>query len=155
MESLAAILHDLGLVVHGGPLVLFALLLPFAGRLRGLEPWTADRCWRAWAPVSGLALGALILGGLLRTYLEQGSFSWGIEEARDQIVLAKHVLFLIFWVNYTYTEIWVAEPLRRLDDLTGPPSDLQAYLAARKRVVGHLWFSASAMLVMLVLGCLS
>jgi hypothetical protein len=154
MESAAAILHDLGLVAHGGPLLLFAILLPLAGRLRGLEPWTLDRCWRAWAPASGLALGVLILGGLARVWLLHGSFDWGVEHPHGPLTLAKHVIFLLFWVNYTYTEIWVAEPLRRLDTLTGPPADLPAYLSARRRVIRQLWLSAVALVVMLVLSCL-
>ena len=154
MESLAAILHDLGLLAHGGPLLLFAVMLPIAGRSKGLEPWTVDRCWRAWAPASGVALGALILGGLLRYHQLRGDFSWGVEQGQDLLFLVKHLIFLLFWVNYAYTEIWVAEPMRRLDSLAGPPGDLPAYMAARTRVIRRLCESATALVAMAVLACL-
>lgn len=154
MESLALILHQAGLLLYAGPLLAFALLLPLAPRLKQLEPWQLDRAWRAWAPFSGLALGALILGGLLRYWLVSGGFSWGGGRAFDQVFLAKHLIFLVLWIEYTYTEIWVAEPVRRLDPGLAPPADLAAYTGARARLIRHLWVGAACVLAILVLSSL-
>jgi putative copper export protein len=151
MESVAFILHQAGLLLYAGPLLAFALLLPLAPRFQQLEAWQVDRVWRAWAPFSGLALGALILGGLVRYHTLQGGFIWGVERAVDQIFLAKHLLFLLLWVEYTITEIWVAEPLRRLDTSREPPLDLAAYRLARARLIRHLWVSATCLVAILVL----
>jgi putative copper export protein len=154
MESLALILHQVGLLLYAGPLLAFAVLLPLASRLEQLEPWQLDRAWRAWAPLSGLALGSLILGGLLRYYLLHDGFSWGGERAVDQIFLAKHLIFLVLWIEYTYTEIWVAEPVRQLDTGLEPPGDLAAYAIARARLIRHLWVGAACVLAILVLSSL-
>jgi len=154
MESLAAILHQVGMLLYAGPLLAFALLLPLAARTRSLEPWHLDRVWRAWGPGSGLALGMLILGGVVRYYLVQGGFQWGLERPFEQVFLAKHVLFLVLWVEYTYTEIWVAEPLRRLDPGPDAPADQPAYLRARNRLIRHLWVGATCVVAIVILSCL-
>ncbi len=154
METLAAILHQAGLLLYAGPLLAFALLLPLSSRIRSLEPWHLDRAWRAWGPGSGLALGMLILGGLLRYFLARGGFVWGVEQAFDRIFLAKHLIFLVLWVNYTYTEIWVAEPLRRLDPGLDAPAELGAYTQARGRLIRHLWVNAACVVAILVLSSL-
>ncbi len=151
MESLAAILHQAGLLLYAGPLLCFALLLPLAGRMGSLEPWQLDRAWRAWGPGSGLALGALVLGGLLRFWLVSGGFDWGMGSAFDRVFLAKHLIFLVLWVDYTYTEVWVAEPLRKLDPGPEPPSDPAAYSQARARLIRHLWVASTCVIAILVL----
>ncbi len=151
MESLAAILHQAGILLYAGPLLAFALLLPLAGRLEGLEPWQLDRAWRAWGPGSGLAMGALILGGFLRFYLLQGGFTWGAETAFQKVFLAKHLIFVVLWVEYTYTEIWVAEPLRKLDPGPEAPADMPAYQRARMRLLRHLWVSATCVVAIAIL----
>jgi hypothetical protein len=151
MESLAAILHQAGLLLYAGPLLAFALLLPLGHRGGKLEPWQLDRVWRAWGPGSGLALGALILGGLLRYHQLRGGFVWDPELAFDRVFLAKHFVFLVLWVEYTYTEVWVAERLRRLDPGPEAPEDLSAYRAARTRLMRHLWFSACCVIAILVI----
>jgi len=151
MSSLAAFLHGIGLLLYGGPLLAFALLLSLGGRIRGLAPWHLDRAWRAWAPGSGLALAVLILGGLLRYGGQAQGFAWWSSDPVQRVFLAKHALFLALWANYTVTEVWVAEPLRRLDAGSGEPPDRPAYLAARRRVVRHLWFSAALILAILAL----
>ncbi len=151
MLSIAANLHQAGLLLYAGPLLAFAILLPYAGRRGEEEAWRMDRAWRAWGPGSGLALGALILGGLLRYHQLMGGFGWGVEQDLDRIFLAKHLVFLVLWVEYTYTEIWVAEPLRRLDPGPAAPSDPVAYDAARRRLIRHLWISAACVIAILVL----
>ncbi len=153
MASFAEFLHWLGLLLYGGPLLAFALLVGLAGRLGTPEPWRVVRAWRAWGPGSGLGLAALILGGLLRFYQVQGGFSWGVETGWEQLMLAKHLVFLVLWVDYTITEVWVAEPLRRLDGPAGF-TDQGAARVARRRLAGHLAFSAALLLLILVLGCL-
>lgn len=154
MESLAAILHQVGLLFYAGPLLAFALLLSFGPRSRNLEPWQLDRVWRAWAPGSGLALGALILGGLLRYHLLAGGFSWDLGSAFQRVFLAKHLIFFVLWIEYTYTEIWVAEPLRRLDPGSEPPAEVAAYSLARARLVRHLWVGVCCVLAIVVLSSL-
>jgi putative copper export protein len=154
MQTLATFLHHAGVLCYAGPLLAFAALLAVAPRVKAVEPWQLDRAWRAWAPGSGLALGVLILGGVLRYWLLEGSFVWGVAEPGDAVFLAKHIVFLLLWVDYTYTEIWVAEPIRRLDPGPQPPADPVGYAAARRRLVRHLLISATAVVVITVLSCL-
>lgn len=149
MASLAAFLHGIGLLLYGGPLLAFAVLLPLGGRLKGLAPWHIDRAWRAWAPGSGLAMAALILGGLLRYFGLQQGFSWWPSDPVQRMFLVKHALFLVVWVNYTITEIWVAEPLRKLDPGSEAPTDPAAYEVARWHVIRQLWVSAVVVLAIL------
>jgi putative copper export protein len=151
METLAALLHHTGLLLYAGPLLAFAVMLSIGGGVAKLEPWQLDRAWRGWAPFSGLALGCLILGGLLRYYLLHDGFVWGLESARGQLFLAKHLVFLVLWIEYTYTEIWVAEPLRKLAPGPHAPADPAAYALARRRLLPHLWVGACCALIIMVI----
>ena len=146
VQFLASTLHWIGILAYGGVLVVFALLLPLGGRLRGLQPWHLDRVFRACGPISGLGLGTLLVGGFLRLWLVRGSFSWNLD-----ILLAKHLVLFVLWVSYTILEIWTLEPLRRLDS-GDTPSDVSGYLSARCRVVRHVQVNAALLLLVLFLG---
>jgi len=154
MDSVATFLHAAGLLLYGGPLLAFAILLACGDRIHGLRAWHLDRIWRAWGPGSGLALAVLILGGVLRYWSLGHAFSWNLQDPVGRGFLLKHLLFLALWVDYTVTEIWVAEPLRRLDPGPGDPPDPGAYLAARPRLLRHVWVSAGILLAILVLSSL-
>lgn len=151
LELLAAFVHWLGIVAYGGVLLVFAVLLPLAGRLRGLEPWHVDRAFRATGPLSGLAVGAIFLGGFARLYLDEGAIRWGWSSVEDTLLLAKHAVFCALWVSYTVLEIWTLEPLRRLDGASGV-TDPAAYLRARVPVVRQVAVNAALMVVLILLG---
>ena len=151
MASLAAFLHGIGLLLYGGPLLAFAVLLPLGSRIKGLSAWQVDRLWRAWAPGSGLAMAVLILGGVVRYFGLVGDLAWWPSEPVQRVFLVKHGLFLLVWVNYLVTEVWIAEPLRRLDPGPDAPADLPAYHAARRRLIRHLWGSAALVVAILAI----
>ncbi len=140
-EYVALVLHVTGVLFYGGPLLCFALIMPFSKKLGGLSPWHVDRVYRAMGPISGLGFGAAILGGILVFYLQNGSFTWAWGSAEQGLLFAKHMLFLALWVSYTVLEVWTLEPLRRLDDAEAP-SDPTAYMSARSRVVRHVQLNA-------------
>lgn len=149
IRSAADIVLLLGAIAYGGPLFAFAVLLPLAGRLRGLSPWHVDRVYRAWGGGSGLALGAIFLGGLTSHYLRHG-WHWSLGTTPQRLLLAGHLVFLVGWVSYTILEIWTLEPLRRRDGPADPP-DPAAYLAARPPVVRHLGLNAGLFALAVVL----
>ncbi len=152
MEQLAAFVHWIGVLAYGGPQLAFAFLLPLAGRCRGLQPQHVDRLWRAWAPASGLGLGAIFLGGLLRHHLVFGAFTWSCAGPAQQLYLAKHILFLVLWVSYTVLEVWIAEPLRQIDGEQGI-QDQAAYARTRRPVARFVQLNSALLLVVLALSC--
>lgn len=153
IEFLASLLHWLGVLFYGGPLLLFAVLMPVAAHVAAGDPRQVDRVYRLAGPISGLGLGVLILGGLTRLYLRNGGFTWPHATAADRWMLAKHGVFFVLWVNYTILEVWTLEPLRRLDGSTSTDDEM-AYGVARRKVSTHLVFNAALLLVVLVLGLL-
>jgi len=150
VETLLRFVAWLGVLLYGGPLLASALLMPLAGRLRGLAPWHVDRLWRAWAPGSGVGLGLAFFAGLLLHRLRVGGFAWAWDAPSERLVLVSHLVFLVLWVSYTVLEVWRAEPLRRLDGTAGI-EDEGAYLAARKPVVRHVVLNALLLLTFLAL----
>ena len=154
MEELAALVHWIGVLAYAGPQLAFAFLLALAGRCRGLRPQHADRLWRAWAPASGLAMGLIFLGGLLRHYLVSGAFTWPCADPEQQLYLAKHIVFLALWVSYTILEVWIAEPLRQLDG-EGGIQDQAAYARARRPVVRFVQLNSALVIAVLVLACIA
>ncbi len=149
-ETLLRLATWLGALLYGGPLLAFALLLPLAGRIRGLTPWQVDRVWRAWGPGSGIGLGLLFFGGILLHRLRAGGFTWSCQTPSERLVLASHLVFLVLWVSYTILEVWRTEPLRRLDGPSGLTEEA-AYRAARRPVVRHVLVNAVLFLVILAL----
>ena len=151
LSVLAGFLQQVGLAVYGGALVVFALLLGLGPRLTSLEPQSFDRVYRASGPIAGLGLGLLILGGALWHYELHGAFVWGCASPADRLECVRDLVFFSLWVSYTWREVWTLEPLRRLDGIGGP-SDLPAYLRARKRLLRHLAINACLFLLVLALG---
>jgi hypothetical protein len=147
---LARLLEVCGAVAYGGPLLAFAFLLPFANRIRNVEPWHVDRVYRAWGPGFGLGVTALFFGGVLAFWLERGGFRWDLSVAPDVLLLVSQVLFLALQVSYTVLEVWTNEPLRQLDGNDGV-TQVDAYLAARRRVARHVALNACCFVVVVVL----
>ena len=151
MEAFATLLHWTGVLLYGGPLVAFAVMLPLTKLIKGVRPWHLDRVYRAWGSGFGLGLGAIFLGGLVRYFLSHGGFIWGVETIGERLTVAKHVVFLLLWVSYTILEIWTMEPLRKQDAGEGVLNE-QAYMKARAHVVKHTALNAVLFLLVFVLG---
>lgn len=131
--TLAELLHDLGMLLYAGPFLAFTILFAVRGRLQGLEAWHLGRLWRAWGAGLGLAMGAWVLGLLMRHYLVVGSFTWGWSTVWEGMTLAAHLVFFALWVWNVRVEVWSLEPLRKLDPKEGV-KDPQAYQAATGRL---------------------
>lgn len=151
---LTACVHWLGILAYGSVLVVFSVLLPLGGRIKGLQPWHLDRAYRACGALAGLGLGAILAGGFGRYALLHGGFTWAWSTPHERLELAKHLVMGVLWVSYTLLEIWILEPLRRLDT-ANPPPEMGAYLAARPAVVRHVGFNLMLLVVILVLALAS
>ena len=136
MQTLASVLQDLGFLLYGGPMVAFTVLVAVAWRLPGLRPWDVVRVYRAWGAGFGLSLGACVFGGLLRYYLEHGSFSWPWDTPEQQQILAAFLCCFAMWASNIKLEIWTLEPLRKLDK--GGEIDPEAWRAPHARLARHM-----------------
>jgi len=150
LVPVARLLHDLGLLLYGGPMVAFAVLIALSGRLPGTARWEIVRAYRAWGPGLGLSMGAWVLGLLLGHYLDAGAFRWGWATPHERWTLAAHTVFLLLWVWNIRVEIWSLEPLRRLDR-SGQVRDPAAYVAATRLLARDMGLQAALVLAYVVL----
>ena len=141
-------------MVHGGGLVIFAILLQFRHQLSHLREEDVVRVYRAWGMGNGISLGLLILASAW-TYTGRvnpgasGLDAWALP--RNPIDLAQLIDFLALWVSYAWLEIWTLEPCRLLDR-DGVITDRAAYSAAAQRVAWHLAVNALLFVVVVLLG---
>jgi len=133
IELALEVLALLGETLYAGPLMAFAMLLLFRGRVADGSSERVIRVYRAWGPGQGLAMGALILGNAGLYYLEQGAFDWSFDTPVDICVAIQHGVFLLLWISSFHLEIWTLEPCRKLD-AEGQISDRVAYERAARRV---------------------
>jgi hypothetical protein len=150
LDQIAALIWLFGLIGFGGPLIAFSFLLPLADRIGKGDPWHVDRVYRAWGPGSGICLGAIWLGGMTRHYLQTGELSWDLGSATGQLTTVAHLVFLLLWVNYTYLEIWVLSPIRKLD-CGAKPDDAALYRASRGPMIRSTALSAFLFVVCVTL----
>ena len=145
-EWLMLTLHHLGVVVYGGSVIAFALLLSLAARIERLDERAVMGVFRAWGSGFGLSMGTLIFGGLGAWYLQHGGFGWDLGTESDQISAFKLGLFTVLWASSFVLEIWTLEPIRKL----GPSGaeDAEAWRGAYGRVVSQL--SVNAVLVAVI-----
>ena len=141
MEVALGIAFWLATTVYGGGLVAFAILLAARRLVADGGAEHVVRVWRAWGPGQGLALGALILVGAVRYYLEMGSFTWPLDTLEGQLTAAAHATFLVLWASSFHAEIWTLEPCRKLDQ-DGQITDRPAYEACAGRVARQVGFNA-------------
>lgn len=153
MVTLASALQDLGFLLYGGPMVAFTVLVAVAYRLPNLRPWDVVRVYRAWGAGFGLSLGATVLGGLVRYYLEHGSFTWPTDTPEQQATLATFLCFLAMWASNVKLEIWTLEPLRKLDK--GGDPDAEAWRAPHARLARHMVVHSALVLGAAVLAVIS
>ena len=104
----ARLVHDLGMLLYGGPVVAFAMLVALSGRLAGIERWEIVRTDRAWGAGLGLSMGAWVLGLLSVQYLQTGAFRWGWATPHERWTLAADLVFLALWIWNVRVEILVA-----------------------------------------------
>jgi hypothetical protein len=141
-------LHLTGLAVYGFSILFFVVLLS----LPGAEEIRRTRHFRflSWGPVLGLSMGALIAGGLGLFYQQNGAFVWGTGTHEDQMVLLKHLSFLVLWISHFHLEIWTQDPLRKLTTLNSP-EETAAWETACRRVGLQLRLNAAAFVLIGVL----
>lgn len=154
------ILAAIGASVHGGGLLVWAILLNFRGNLRWVPTEMLIRVYRGWGPVSGVALGIWILGALWRYPLiahpglgfpDCYKLGWGT--LVENLTTIRAVAFGLMWVNYTRLEVWILEPCRQLDK-DGEIVDRPKYEETVKRVSRQLALNALLFLLVAVLGAL-
>lgn len=133
LATAAAVLHDLGMLLYGGPMVAFTVLVALSTRLPALRPWEIVRAYRAWGAGFGLSMGTWVLGLLTSHYLATGAFRWSTDDPAGRWTLAAHLVFLALWFWNIRVEIWSLEPLRKLDQ-GRVIADEQAYSAATRRL---------------------
>ena len=150
MAAPAALVRDIGLLLYGGPIVAFALILGLAPRLSSLAPSAAVRTYRAWGPGLGLSLGATVFGALVHRWFTLGEFSWGWSTTAEQVDLAGWLCFLLMWASNIRLEIWTLEPLRKLDQ-DGVITDEGGYAAGARGLARHLAAQSALVLSVLVL----
>ena len=148
MLTVAQILHNLGFLLYGGPLVAFTILITAADVIPHVKRWDLVRTYRAWGPGLGLSLGATIFGRLAAHYIENGAFSWGWSSPDERQLTAAWLTFFVMWVSNLKLEVWTLEPLRKLD--SGVVSDEAAYTAATHRLVRHMWVHALLILAVAI-----
>ena len=114
MASLFSLLHIAAAALYGVSLTVFTVLLcaSFFGGMG--DPRATMRRFQAWGPGLGLSMGALILGGLATYWLQHGSFTWPLDTPAQQLVAAKHAIFLVLWVSAFHLEIWTLDPVRKI-----------------------------------------
>lgn len=154
MQTAALLLQNLGFLLYGGPMVAFAILVAAAYWIPNVRPWDVVRVYRSWGAGFGLALGACILGGLARYYLDHGSFTWGWSTPDERLVLGTFLAFLAMWISNIKLEIWTLDPLRKLDQ-NGVVSDTAAWDAAHARLARHMARQAFLVVLVAVLASLS
>lgn len=147
---LAHALHDLGMLLYGGPMVAFAILVALSPRLSHLATWDVVRTYRAYGAGLGLSMGAWVAGLVTRHYLQQGAFTWSLETGQQQLLLASHLVFFALWVWNVRVEIWSLEPLRKLDrgGAVAAPGD---YDAAARALARDMSLQAALVLAYVVL----
>lgn len=137
-------LHLAGAAVYGLSVLFFAVLLSLAGTDEVRR--ARHRRFLSWGPVLGLSMGALIAGGIGLYYQQHGAFVWGTETHEEQMVLLKHLSFLVLWVSHFHLEIWTQDPLRKLSP-ENSPEDASAWERTCRRVGWQLRFNAIAFLL--------
>ena len=160
VTTLAKVLETLGALVYSGPLIAFALLLVFRGRIAHVRDEDVVRVYRAFGPGFGLAMGAMVFGALWR-YPRlvnpgaglPGAFAlrWG--NSVEQLSAIQAILFVVLWVNYIALEIWSLEPCRLLDK-DGQVTDRPAYASATARVARHAATNAAIFVAIAILHAL-
>ncbi len=146
-EWLLLTLHHLGVVVYGGSVIAFAVLLGLAPRLERLDERAVMGVFRAWGSGLGLSMGALIFGGLGAWYLQHGGLTWDAGTESDLISLFKLGFFVVLWASSFVLEIWTLDPIRKPSS-----ADSEAWRRAYGRVVSQLSINALLVVVIGALG---
>ena len=143
--------------VHGGTLIMFALLLNFRPLLAPLDTVSLIRAFRATGGTLGTTLGLFLFGVLFRwPFVVNPGAAWPDAYAvpvDDALTLARVVVFFAYWVSYVWLEIWTLDPCRLLDR-DGVITDEPAYLACASTSARHLAFNAVLFGAVIVLGAL-
>ncbi len=154
---IADVLSVLAAMIHGGPLVAFALLINFRGAIPRVTDEDVIRVYRAFGGGFGLSLGVLIFTNIYRWWRDLGA-DRGMPDAfslpwDDTYTVARLGVFFAFWVSYIWLEIWTLDPCRLLDD--GTIKDRAKYTSSVNAVAVHIAINAvlfSTVVVLSVLG---
>ena len=144
-ETAIRLLHWAGVIVYGGSLLSFAVLLAIPARRSQLGRHRVLTAFRAWGVAMGLAMGSMILGGLLWHYQRYGGFSLSTDAGNAGLVSAKYAVFSVLWVSAFHLEIWTLEPLR------GEDLEAEIQWAATVRATRQIQFNALLFVAVAVL----
>jgi hypothetical protein len=147
MLPLAQALEIAGFTVYAAPVLAMTAWLSM-----GLQrPLAAGlRRYLALGPVLGIALGACILGAVGRLWLEEGGFTWNLENPQGQLAAAQQAIFLLVWVSNIKLEIWTLDGARAAIAEQASPESFQAAASTLRR---HLWLHSVGLLTILGLSC--
>lgn len=150
---IADVLATLAALVHGGPLVAFALLINFRKAIPRVSDEDVIRVYRAFGGGFGVSLGVLIFSNLYRWWRDLGA-DRGFPDAftipwDDTLTVARLGVFAAFWVSYIWLEIWTLDPARLLD--SGEIKDRAAYTKTVNQVAVHIAINACLFVTLVVL----
>jgi len=146
----ALILRDLGLMMYGGPIIAFTILIATARFHQTVSLPDVIRTYRRFGVGLGLSLGATIFGMLVAYYLEHGAFRWGWQTPTEQVTLAAWLTFLVMWISNIRLEIWTLDPLRMLD-VEGIITNETEYRASARVLLSHLFVHSGLIVLAMVL----
>jgi hypothetical protein len=97
-------------------------------------------------PVLGLALGTCILGALGGIWLEQGGFTWSLENHQGQAAAMQQAVFFLVWISNIKLEIWTLDGARAAIKIQAPSDGLHEAASTLRR---HLWVHSVGLLAVI------
>ncbi len=161
MTEVMHAINVLAATVHGGALLIFALLLLFRAHIPHVLTEDVVRVYRSFGAGIGLSLGAFIPTELYLHVVGQNpgvalpaSLAVHWDTTEHSMLSARLALLFVGWVSYVHLEIWTLDPARTLDK-DGSVVDAAAYEATAGRVSRQLAFNAALFTAVIVLGTLA
>ncbi len=147
--------------VHGGALLIFALLLLFRAAIPHVGSVGVLRVYRSFGAGIGLSLGAFIPTELYLHVVGQNpgislpaSLALRWDTTEHSMLSARLALLFVGWISYVHLEIWTLDPARTLDK-DGAVVDAAAYETTAGRVSWQLALNAALFTAAIVLGTLA
>lgn len=157
---IAVSLQAVAAAIHGGGILVWAILFLFRGRLSHVPVEVMVRLYRAWGPVQGLSLGVWVFSQLYRfpgianlglAFPDSYLLGWG--SWVHNLTTVRAALFGLLWVSYLVLEVWTLEPCRLLDK-DGVIQDPSTYQATVGRITKQLVFNALLVIAIVSLSAL-
>ena len=161
MIEVMHVVNVLAATVHGGALLIFALLLLFRAHIPHVRTEHVVRVYRSFGAGIGLSLGAFIPTELYLHVVGQNpgvalpaSLAVHWDTTEHSMLSARLALVFIGWISYVHLEIWTLDPARSLDK-DGALLDEGSYARTARRVSRQLALNAALFTAVIVLGTLA